>query len=93
MNKSIAYLLIFAILATSVFAGIDENGTITCPEGEDDIQGICHLIQGPSAGLGLFIEYITSPTGTLVLMLVIVSVLAAIGFAIAFAIKRATGVN
>lgn len=87
-KKIIIPILIFLLSITNVIAGIDSNGTITCPPGAQDIEGICNLIQGPTAGLAIFLDYISSPLGLLVASLVAIGVIAAIGLAIAFAVKN-----
>ena len=44
---------------------------------------ICHLMQESGAGLGSFIEFISSPVAGLILILVVVAIVGAFGFAIA----------
>jgi hypothetical protein len=44
---------------------------------------ICKLMRESGAGLGSFIEFLSSPVGTLVLILVVVAIVGAFGFVIA----------
>jgi hypothetical protein len=44
---------------------------------------ICKLMQESGAGLGSFIEFLSSPVGSLILILVVVAIVGAFGFAIA----------
>lgn len=88
IKKWFAFSIIVLFIIPLVFAGIDENGTVTCPTGENDINNICHTIQGPAAGLGLLFQYLGTSSGRLLIVLAMVGLIAAIGFAIAFAIKK-----
>lgn len=88
MNKKSLIFLILILIIPSVLAGIDANGTVTCPE--NDVENICHTIQGPTAGLAKLFEYLGTSSGRLLITLAMVGLIAAIGFAIAFAIKRIT---
>lgn len=58
---------------------------IRCPAGDN---GMCAVIQGPAAGLAKFIGYLGTPLGILLIPLILLGIMAAIGFAIAFVIKN-----
>ena len=44
---------------------------------------VCKLLQESGAGIGSFLEFLTSPVGALLLILVIVAIVGAVGFSIA----------
>jgi hypothetical protein len=58
---------------------------ITCPA--DATTSVCQLMQESGAGLGSFIEYLGQALPTLLLILIIVGIVGAVGFAIASVIS------
>ena len=52
---------------------------------------VCKMLQESGAGLGSFIEFLSSPVGALVLILVVVAIVGAFGFAIAAVIRGFMG--
>ena len=59
--------------------------TITCPANASTT--ICQLMQESGAGLGSFIEYLGQALPTLLIMLIVVGIVGAVGFAIAAVIS------
>jgi F0F1-type ATP synthase assembly protein I len=58
--------------------------TIACPENGT---GVCSIMEEAGAGLGIFIQYLGQALPTLLLILIIVGIVGAIGFAIASVIS------
>lgn len=54
--------------------------SITCPA--NDTSGICALMDGAGAGLGVFIQYMATALPPLLIILAIVGVIAVVGGAI-----------
>ena len=66
--------------------------TITCPV--NDTSGICSTMDGAGAGLGVFIQYMGQALPYLLIVLGLVAIIIAVGFAVAGVIKGAvTGVH
>jgi hypothetical protein len=86
--KKLIPLALFSLLLALPFASaiIYDNGTVACDPA--DTHGYCHMIEAPSAGIGLFFQYLTSPLGSLLFILALIGVMAAIGFAIAHMVKH-----
>jgi hypothetical protein len=59
--------------------------TITCPVNSSF--GVCPLMDEAGAGLGVFIQYLGQALPTLLLILIVVGIVGAIGFAIAAVIS------
>lgn len=60
---------------------------ITCPA--NDTTGVCSVMDSAGAGLGIFIQYMGQALPTLLIILVLVGIIAAVGYAIAMVIKNA----
>jgi F0F1-type ATP synthase assembly protein I len=60
---------------------------ITCPV--NDTTGVCNVMEAAGAGLGIFIQYMGQALPTLLIILVLVGIIAAVGYAIAMVIKNA----
>lgn len=58
---------------------------ISCPTG--NTTGVCAIMEEAGAGLGIFITYLGQSLPTLLLILIIVGIVGAIGFAIAAVIS------
>lgn len=54
---------------------------ITCPV--NDTSGVCSTMEGAGAGLGIFVQYMGLALPTLLIVLVLLGIIGAIGFAIA----------
>jgi hypothetical protein len=59
---------------------------ITCPENQT--YAVCSLMEEAGAGLGVFIEYIARALPILLLILVVVTVVSAVGMAVAKRIEQ-----
>jgi len=59
--------------------------SITCPA--NSTTGVCELMNEAGAGLGAFIQYLGEALPTLLLILIIVGIVGAVGFAIAAVIS------
>lgn len=60
---------------------------ITCPV--NDTTGVCNVMDSAGAGLGIFIQYMGQALPTLLIILVLVGIIAAVGWAIALVIRNA----
>lgn len=59
--------------------------TITCPV--NDTSGICSIMEGAGAGLGIFIQYMGIALPVLLIILAMVGIVVAVGYGIAYVVK------
>ena len=59
---------------------------ITCPE--NDSSGVCATMSGAGAGLGVFIQYMGQALPALLIVLIMVGIIGAVGFGIAYVVKH-----
>lgn len=59
--------------------------TIVCPNDSD----ICATMQGAGAGLGVFIQYMGIALPALLLILAVIGIIIAVGYAVARVIEKA----
>jgi len=64
-----------------------KNMTINCSTITDP-NGVCTTMESAGAGLGIFLQYLGAALPAFLLILAIIGVVIAVGYAIAFVIKR-----
>ena len=64
--------------------------TIACTD-INDSTGICTTLEGTGAGIGVFVQYLGMALPSLLIILGVIGVVLAIGFAIASVIKKSIG--
>lgn len=59
---------------------------ITCPV--NDSSGVCDIMAGAGAGLGIFIQYMGQALPVLLIILAMVGIIVAVGYGIAHVVKK-----